>query len=68
MKTKVNKEIYQYTLKETQVPRLTSGDNWFRYIWVRSARLNCYGEAFAEMRDRLDGIEPTTDETERRKL
>ena len=50
------------------MPRLTEGDEWFEYIWTRSARLNCYGDDFEEMRERLDGIEPATDENERRRL
>ena len=54
---KVNKEINQYTFKETQVPRLTEGDDWFEYIWTRAAQLNCYGDAFEELRDRLGGVD-----------
>lgn len=68
MRTKVNKEIYQYTFKETQVPRLTDGDDWFNYIWTRAARLNCYGEEFEELRGRLDGVEPVRDMDERTEL
>lgn len=56
------------TLSFTQVPRLTEGDEWFEYIWKRAARLNCYGEEFEEMRDRLGGIEPATDIDERREV
>lgn len=68
MRTKVNKEIYQYNFKETQVPRLTEGDDWFDYIWQRAARLNCYGEEFEELRARLDGIEPVEAMGERKVL
>jgi hypothetical protein len=68
MRTKVNKEIYQYTFKETQVPRLTEGDNWFDYIWRRAAKLNCYGEEFEELRSRLGGVEPVRDMNERTEL
>lgn len=68
MRTKVGEEIYQYTFKETQVPRLTAGDSWFEYISERAARLNCYGRAFAEMRERLGGIDPATDPEERKHL
>jgi len=50
------------------MPRLTAGEDYFEYISERAARLNCYGERFAEMRERLGGIEPATDETERRRL
>jgi hypothetical protein len=35
--------------------------------WTRAARLNCYGDEFEEMRERL-GVEPTTAESERREL
>lgn len=50
------------------MPRLTEGDNWFEFISLRAARLNCYGEAFAEMRERLGGIDPATDPEERKRL
>ncbi|MFD1643851.1 Eco57I restriction-modification methylase domain-containing protein [Halohasta litorea] len=68
LRTKVDSHIVKYKFEESQMPRLTAGDDWFHYISDRSARLNCYGEAFAEMRDRLGGIEPATDESERREL
>ncbi|SEH41655.1 hypothetical protein SAMN05192561_101809 [Halopenitus malekzadehii] len=53
---------------ESQVPRLTEGDEWFDYISTRADRLNCYGEDFEEMRDRLGGIEPATEMDERREV
>jgi hypothetical protein len=68
MKTKVDTHIVMYKFEESQVPRLTEGDEWFDYIWRRAAKLNCYGEDFEEMRDRLGGIEPATDMDERREL
>lgn len=68
MRTKVDSHIVQYKFTESQVPRLTDGDEWFDYISTRAARLNCYGEEFAEMRDRLGGIEPATDMDERREI
>ncbi|HET7325396.1 MAG TPA: DNA methyltransferase [Halococcus sp.] len=68
MRTKVDSTVVAYKFTESQAPRLTKGDNWFEYIWTRAARLNCYGEAFTEMRERLGGIAPATDETERRRL
>jgi hypothetical protein len=68
MRTKVDTHIVRFKLEESQMPRLTDGDGWFHYISSRAARLNCYGEAFAEMRERLGGIEPATDETERQQL
>ncbi|TKX87623.1 hypothetical protein EXE43_02160 [Halorubrum sp. SS5] len=67
MRTKVDTHIVMYKFKESQVPRLTVGDEWFEHIWTRAAKLNCYGDAFAEMRDRLD-IEAATDESERERL
>jgi hypothetical protein len=66
MRTKVDSHIVMYKLNESQLPRLTDGDNWFNYISERAARLNCYGEEFEEMRGRLGGINPATTETERR--
>lgn len=68
MRTKVDTHIVKYKFEESQVPRLTASDDWFEYIWRRAARLNCYGEAFAEMREQLSGIEPATEEAERRQL
>lgn len=65
MRTKIDSTVVFYKLKESQTPRLTEGDEWFDYIWERAARLNCYGDAFEEMRDRLGGIEPATDPDER---
>jgi hypothetical protein len=54
-----------YKLTESQVPRLTEGDNWFNYISERAAQLNCYGGPFAEMRERLGDIEPIVEEEKR---
>jgi hypothetical protein len=68
MRTKIDTTIPVYKFEESQVPRLTEGDDWFEYIWTRAARLNCYGEKFEEMRDRLGGIEPATDMNKRREL
>jgi len=68
MKTKIDTHIVMYKFKESQVPRLTEGDEWFDYIWTRAAKLNCYGEAFAEMRERLGEIEPVTEVSERRQV
>lgn len=68
MRTKIDTHIVKYKLEESQMPRLIEGDDWFEYIWRRAARLNCYGEAFAEMRERLGGIDPATDEDQRREL
>jgi hypothetical protein len=65
IRRKVDNSIPIYSFKETQVPDLTNGDEWFEYIWRRAARLNCYGKAFAEMRERLGGIEPAADPDER---
>jgi hypothetical protein len=68
MRTKIDSTVVFYKLKESQAPRLTAGDEWFDYIWKRAARLNCYGDEFEEMRDRLGGIEPATDMDERREF
>jgi hypothetical protein len=67
MRTKIDENLVMYKLTESQVPRLTKGDEWFDYISTRASRLNCYGEEFEEMRDRLGGVEPATNTTERRK-
>ena len=68
MRTKIDSTVVFYKLEESQAPRLTKGDEWFDYIWTRAARLNCYGDEFEEMRDRLSGIEPATDIDERREV
>jgi hypothetical protein len=68
MRTKVETHIVKRELLESQMPRLTEGDDWFLYIAERAARLNCYGEEFAEMRERLGGIEPAIDQHKRREL
>jgi hypothetical protein len=68
LRTKVDTHVVTYKFKESQVPHLTNGDDWFHYISERAARLNCYGEEFADMRDRLGGIDPATNEDERREL
>ena len=66
IRRKIDNSIPIYSFKETQVPDLTSGEEWFDYIWKRAARLNCYGDEFEDMRDRLGGIDPATDMDERR--
>lgn len=68
LRTKVDSHVSKYKFEESHMPRLLEGDEWFHYISSRAARLNCYGADFAEMRDRLGGIEPVTDTAERRKL
>ncbi|QLD89198.1 hypothetical protein HWV07_09195 [Natronomonas salina] len=68
MRTKVDSTVVYYKLTESQAPRLTEGDEWFDFISHRSARLNCYGEEFEEMRTRLGGIEPATAPGERERL
>ena len=65
MKSKVEENINMFHLLGTQVPRLTDGDEWFEYITERGARLNCYGNQFAEMRERLEGVEPVQTQEER---
>ncbi len=66
MRTKVDSHIVRFKLEESQMPRLTDGDDWFHYISDRAAQLNCYGEEFAEMRDRLGGVDVATGDDERR--
>ncbi|WP_227357298.1 Eco57I restriction-modification methylase domain-containing protein [Haladaptatus salinisoli] len=68
MRTKIDSTVVFYKLKESQAPRLTKGDEWFDYISTRAAQLNCYGEEFEDMRDRLGGIEPVTEMSERREV
>ena len=68
MRTKTDTHILDYKIRESQLPRLTDGDDWFHYISQRAAQLNCYGEAFEEMRNRLGGLEPAVNETERLEL
>ena len=68
MRRKVDSHIVQYEFRESQLPRLTEGDDWFEYISRRAARLNCYGDEFGEMRERLGGIEAAADEEERKRL
>ena len=66
LRTKVDTHVVTYKFKESQVPHLTADDDYFEYIALRAARLNCYGDEFAEMRERLGGIEAATEESERR--
>ncbi len=66
MKSKVEENINMFHLLGTQVPRLIEGDEWFEYISERAARLNCYGDQFAEMRERLGGLKPVQSQEERR--
>ncbi len=65
IRRKIDNSIPQYSFKETQVPDLSEGDEWFEYIWKRAAQLNCYGEAFEEIRDRLDISAETNPENRR---
>jgi hypothetical protein len=67
MRTKTYTTIVAYKVRESHVPRLTDGDEWFEYIWSRSAKLNSYGEAFEELRDELD-IEPATEPSQRKQI
>jgi len=68
MRTKIDSTVVMYKFEESQIPHLTAGDNWFEYISNRAARLNCYGDEFEEMRERLGGVQPATDKDERLKL
>ena len=66
MRTKLDNTISQYKFRESQMPRITDSDDWFGYISTRAARPNCYGDIFAEMRERLGGLDPATEPGERR--
>ncbi len=68
MRTKIERHLVRFKLEESQMPRLTEGDDWFEYILTRAARLNAYGDEFEEIRDRLGGVEPATDMDERKRL
>jgi hypothetical protein len=68
IRRKTDTTIIMYKTKESQMPRLTEDDDWFEYISSRAARLNCYGDDFEEMRERLGGIEPATEQDERERL
>ncbi|MCL9814404.1 Eco57I restriction-modification methylase domain-containing protein [Natranaeroarchaeum aerophilus] len=65
---KTDKRIATYSILESQVPKLDHGGEWFEYIAYRAARLNCYGDEFREMRERLGDIEPATDKKERSRI
>ncbi|WP_202979385.1 hypothetical protein [Natrinema versiforme] len=67
MRTKIDTTVVTYKFNESQMPRLTEGDDWFEYISVRAARLNCYGDRFEEMRERLGGLEPITGKEARKR-
>ncbi len=68
MRTKVDTNISQYKFDESPVPRLTAGDNWFKYISQRAAMLNCYGDEFKQMRERLGGLKAVVDEEKRKTI
>jgi len=54
MRKRVNTSINMYKFKESQVPKLTEGDYWFKYISDRAGRLNCLGIKFEELRKKLN--------------
>lgn len=68
MRTKTDTHIVMYKFEESQVPQLTEGDDWFEFISTRAAKLNCYGEEFQEVRNRLGVLQPVTDRRKREKL
>ncbi len=68
IRRKIDNSIPIYSFEETQLPDISHGDEWFEFFWTRAAKLNCYGDAFEEMRNRLNGITPATSEAERREL
>lgn len=65
LRTKVETHLSDYLIKESQVPRLTNNTYLFDLIWESAARLNCYGDSFAPLRDDFN-ISPLHDEAERR--
>lgn len=67
IRRKIDNSIPIYSFKETQVPDLTHGNEWFEHIWTRAAQLNCYGEEFEEMRDDLE-IDAVTNPDEREEV
>jgi hypothetical protein len=68
VRTKLDTTMSVNAIEESQAPRLSEGDDWFHYIAERSARLNAYGDKFAEVREDLGGIEPVTRHQERNKV
>jgi hypothetical protein len=67
MRTKIDTTVVMYKFEESQVPRLTEGDDWFEYISTRAAKLNCYGDEFESLREKLN-VRPATTEDNRRKI
>lgn len=67
VRTKLDTSLSMNMFEECQAPRLTEGDEWFDFVWERAAKLNCYGDAFTPIADRLD-IEPVEDECPRETL
>ncbi|QCC60235.1 hypothetical protein NP511_17915 [Natrinema thermotolerans] len=67
VRTKLDTSLSMNMFEECQAPRLTKGDEWFEPVWNRAARLNCYGDDFEEIANRLD-IDPVTDEKTRQEL
>jgi hypothetical protein len=68
MRTKVDSNIVQYKLEESQVPRVHTENKYFNIVYENAAKLNCFGEDFEEMRDRLGGVDPATELSERREV
>lgn len=68
MRTKIEENMVMYKFRESQLPRLTEGDDWFNYISKRAAKLNCYGKEFKEIREKLDSIKPIKDKNERKEI
>ncbi|WP_254808453.1 Eco57I restriction-modification methylase domain-containing protein [Natronosalvus amylolyticus] len=66
VRTKFDTTMSVNTIEESQIPRLTQGDDWFEYISSRAARLNAYGEEFADIRRKIGNPEPVKTKQERR--
>ncbi|AUG49456.1 type II restriction endonuclease subunit M (plasmid) [Haloarcula taiwanensis] len=65
VRTKLDTTMSVNAIEESQAPRLSEEDNWFNYIAERSARLNAYGDEFADVRKEMGDIDPATQESAR---
>lgn len=68
VRTKLDTSMSMHVIEEAQLPRLTEENYWYDYISNRAAQLNCYGEEFKEMRERLGDIDPVISDQDRREL
>ena len=66
-RTKLDTTMSVAAIEESQMPRLTEGDNWFHFISERAAKLNAYGAEFERIRKNLN-VEPITEKSERHRI